>query len=78
MGKEADGLVLKVGGEHKWEKTETRQVSETIQMSIPPQQKVSFTTLVIVNLFLTCSFEGALLAQVPYKSTNGTLQIGNE
>ena len=27
---------------------------------------------------LTRSFEGALVAQVTYKSTNGTLQIGDE
>ena len=77
LGSAEDDLILDISGSATWGKSKSWQVSETLQMSIPSQRQVSGTILVIVNQWMTYSFEGALLAQVTYNSTYGTLQIGS-
>jgi hypothetical protein len=60
------------------EDTKSRGISD-IPDGYPGSEKGELqATLVMANQTLTCSFEGALLAQVTYNSTNGTLQIGSE
>ena len=79
LGGEAGNLVLNTSGTQVWENSRSQFLSKVVKMTIPPTNQVSCETLVIVNQkSLTHSFEGALVAQVTYKSTNGTLQVGNE
>jgi hypothetical protein len=60
------------------EDTKSRGISN-IPNGYPGSKKGELrATSVMAHQTLTCSFEGALLAQMTYNSTNGTLQIGSE
>ena len=78
LGGSAGDLILNTSETQLWGNTQSQHLSRVVKMTIPPERQVSRVTSVIWTKCLTISFEGALVAQVTYNSTNGTLQIGNE